>query len=413
MKPRFGLAETDGSTLSYSLALVRPMIDDAVLEQLITSAATQAEVPVEGPARVLEARGAAGPPRTRARRSTQSVLGSRRRRWLAAVSAAAVFVVVVSLLGAIHGISSGKPTAGTGPVTGPASSSSGGPAAGGGSSSTSGGGMAGGSGRSAQSGAGVSAGGTTGSVGAAAVPANGAAPAPVSEAVPNEVPILPSKVVKTGSLTLTVASGQVAEAVAALSTQASGQGGFVASSTETSGQSASADVTLRVPVANFGTLVADAQRLGTTVSLSTSGQDVTSQFVDLQARIQALQDTRSQFEQILAKAESIGDILSVESQISGLQTQIEQLQGQLEVLDDQASYSTLAVHIGVAGPRPAPVAKPASGVSKAWQRARHSFSNGVEAIVAASGGFAVFLLAVIVLAVVGRLAWLYLRRRLI
>ena len=180
--------------------------------------------------------------------------------------------------------------------------------------------------------------------------------------------------------------------------------------TSTTGAPASGDITLRVPVQSFNSLLADVEHLGRATSVSTSGQDVTGQYVDLQARIQSLQDARSQFQQILTKAQSIGDILAVEQQISTLQTQIEQLQGQLKVLDDQSSYSTLTTHIVEAVPaRGSP--RPASGVSQAWAHARHSFTHGLESIVAFSGGLVLFLLVVGLLALAARIVWTIFRRR--
>lgn len=244
------------------------------------------------------------------------------------------------------------------------------------------------------------------------IPSAAASSAPAVNGLPNEVPALSTKVVKTGTLQLQVASGSIPTTIGRLSSEASGLSGFVASSSESTGTSASGDVTIRVPVANFEVLVGDAQRLGKTVQLTSSGQDVTGQYVDLQARIQSLQSTRTQFEQILAKAQTIADILSVESQISDLQTQIEQLQGQFQVLNDQATYSTLTVQISEAGKPPPAPPKPAGGISKSWSHARHSFAHGAESILAASGGIAVFLVTLAAILLVGRLAWLGIRRRI-
>jgi hypothetical protein len=247
--------------------------------------------------------------------------------------------------------------------------------------------------------------------GSAGIPAAPAAQAGGS--LPNEVPALPTKVVKTGTLQLQVAAGAVPKTVGQLTTEVNGLGGYVASSSESVGSASTGNLTLRVPVASFDALIAQAKQLGTTMSLATSGQDVTAQYVDLQARINSLQNARSQFEQILARAQSIGDILSVESQISDVQTQLEQLQGQLNVLSDQAAYSTLTVQLSEAG-KPAPIPpkpKPASGVSKAWSHALHSFAHGAESILAASGGIALFVVTLGIILVVMRMAWILIRRR--
>jgi hypothetical protein len=222
-------------------------------------------------------------------------------------------------------------------------------------------------------------------------------------------------VIKTGSLNLLVPAGRLLVATSSMTDEAAGLGGFVASSstnTATPGSPPSGDITLRVPASSFGAMLTDIERLGRATSVTTSGQDVTGQYVDLQARIQSLDDARSQFQQILTRAQSIGDILAVEQQISGLQTQIDQLQGQLKVLDDQSSYGTLSVHVVETVPAATThPAKPAGGLSKAWLHAQHSFARGFDSIVAFSGGLLLFLVVVGVLAGLARLIWVVVRRR--
>ena len=146
--------------------------------------------------------------------------------------------------------------------------------------------------------------------------------------------------------------------------------------------------------------------------MNTSAVDVTATYVDLTARLNALEATRAQFLQILAKAQSIGDILAVEAQITPVQTQIEQLQGQQQVLDDQTSFATLAVHVAVPAAR-APVARPAGGLGGAWAHARHAFASGIESVVSSLGGIAVFLVCVAVLVGLARVTWAVIRRRLV
>jgi hypothetical protein len=261
--------------------------------------------------------------------------------------------------------------------------------------------------------------------GSAAGSASGSAPVSGSapgSAPPEAVPALPPRVIKTGSVMLLVPAGRLQSVIDGISARAGLYGGFVSASsigppvlpaaggaltpTLPIGGTPTGSVTLRVPAHSFEALVAYAEGAGTVTSASTSGQDVTASYVDLQARISALQDTRSQFEQLLTRATAIGDILSVESQISDLQTQIEQLQGQLQVMDDQTTYSTLTVDVTE---RPAPGApvrtSHPSGLTRAWDHARHSFTHGVEAVLSATGGIAVFLLFVGLAALAGRLAW--------
>ncbi|HEV3231389.1 MAG TPA: DUF4349 domain-containing protein, partial [Candidatus Dormibacteraeota bacterium] len=226
-------------------------------------------------------------------------------------------------------------------------------------------------------------------------------------------PTVPTKVVKTGEIDLVVPVRQVTPTISQLSTIAAGLGGFVQDSKSAEATSdPTGDVTLRIPSDQFEAAVAKVRALGTPTSITTSGQDVTSQYVDLQARIASLQASRTRYLEILGKAQTIGDILSVQQQIDTIQSQIEQDQGQLNVLDTQTSYSTLAVHVSTTALAIA-VPKTQSGWSKAWTHARHSFSGGFESLVSASGGIAVFLLCLGALGLLARLVWAVVRRRLV
>lgn len=232
---------------------------------------------------------------------------------------------------------------------------------------------------------------------------------------PGPVPAGPSptKVVQTGGLTLAVARDRLDSTVGALTTRATGSGGSVAKSqTFESATDPYADVTLQVPTAGFDRLLADVRHLGAPSAVTTSATDVTGTSVDLAARLAALEATRQQFLAVLAKAQTISDILAVQAQITPVQTQIEQLQGQQQVLDNQTAYATLAVHVTVptAG-RPSP--RPPSGLARAWAHARHAFTSGLDSVVAALGGIAVFLIVVAVLAAAARLSWVVVRRRLV
>lgn len=223
-----------------------------------------------------------------------------------------------------------------------------------------------------------------------------------------------NKVMQTGSLTLTVAAARLDATVARLSGQATGAGGQVAKSqTVEMAPDPYADLTLQVPSAAFASLVAGVRGLGAISAVTTSATDVTANYVDLQAQITALEAARQQFLTILAKAQTIGDILAVQAQITPLQTQIQQLQGQQQVLDTQTSTATLTVHVAVPGaPAPAPAHHAHGGLSGAWSHARHSFASGVDSVVAALGGIAVFLLCAAVVVLLGRLGWVVVRRRL-
>lgn len=223
--------------------------------------------------------------------------------------------------------------------------------------------------------------------------------------------------VTTGSVDLAV-TGSVGAAVTTITHLASAQGGFVARSQLQLGSAATAggsygSLVLQVPQASFTDLLGQVARVGKVTSESSTSTDVTGQYVDLQARISALQSSRQQYLTILSKATSIGDILAVQSQLDTVQSQIEQLQGQLDLLTSQTSYAALTVSLSKQGHPVPPPPVASSGLTKAWHDSVGGFTSGVEWLVRIAGRtlFVLILLALAFLA--GRWAWRTSRRRLL
>jgi len=217
----------------------------------------------------------------------------------------------------------------------------------------------------------------------------------------------PDRIEETGGITMVVPGAQIQPDISRVMALAVASGGFVASTQTQSaspGNPAQGTVTLQVPEASFGAVLAQVRGLGRVASLTTSANDVTGQYVDLQARISALQDSRQQYLTIMSKATTIGGILAVQAQLDNLQSQLEQLQGQLQVLNNETTYATLAVTLTQKAVTPPPP-RPTSGLSKAWDAAVGGFVAGFEGLVRVTGPlfFALLLLAAVVL--LGRWAW--------
>jgi Domain of unknown function (DUF4349) len=225
-----------------------------------------------------------------------------------------------------------------------------------------------------------------------------------------------SEVEETGEVDLSVGPGQLGPVLTRLTNLAAAQGGFVASTqVEAGGASASppssGSITLQVPEASFGPVVAQVRTLGKVTLLTTKGTDVTGQYVDLQARIAALTASRQQYLTIMTKASSISDILAVQAQLDSLQTQIEQLQGQLQVLTGETTYGTLVVALSEHAGHPAPVHHRPSGIDRAWHGALSGFAAAFDGLIRIAGPALFVLLCVAALAVLGRWAWRETRRR--
>jgi hypothetical protein len=254
----------------------------------------------------------------------------------------------------------------------------------------------------------VTGGSTTAGGGGTAFDANVVAP---------PVPTAPNRVVKTGELDLQVGKGQVGATLNRLTALAAAEHGYIADShTAEAGPAPSGQVTMRVPVQRFEDAVQQARTIAGTkvLGLQTSGEDVTSKYVDLQARIRALQATRSTYLTILSKATTIGETLSVQQRITDVQTQIEQLQGQLRVLGNASALSTLTVtvdqkQVAVATERP----HEDNGFVKAVKLSVSRFVHGIEAIVGIIGPVFLVLLVVVLGWLAARFGYRASRRHLV
>lgn len=243
--------------------------------------------------------------------------------------------------------------------------------------------------------------------------AYGPAHSSAKTAAGNALVLSGTRVVKTGTADLQAPAAQVASVLAEVQGDAAGLGGYVqSSSSQESGRFPDGNLTLRVPVANFDTLVNEVRRAGHVVSIVESGQDVTAQYVDLSARISALEVSRSTYLTILSKATTIGDILAVQQQVDSVQQQLEELQGQQKLLADQSDNATLTVNVSTPAAA-AVVPPPPSGLHRAFNRSVHGFVAGFEDVLAALGPLLLVLLILAVLGFAARLGWRAVRRQLV
>ena len=151
------------------------------------------------------------------------------------------------------------------------------------------------------------------------------------------------QIVKTGSMTLEVDS--IDNALAQAQATIEGLGGYIASSNRYgSGDETSASITFRLPVARWDDALTAMRGLGLRIiSEQTNTADVTSQVVDLDARITNLRATETALLAIMETATEIKDILAVQEQLTTTRSEIEQLIARSDYLKDQAAMSTLSV----------------------------------------------------------------------
>lgn len=101
---------------------------------------------------------------------------------------------------------------------------------------------------------------------------------------------------------------------------------------------------VRVPAAQFDQTVSAIEALATTViQRNVTGQDVTEEFIDLEARIKTQKALELQFLEIMKRANKVEDALEVQRQIAEVRGEIEKLEGRKRFLDNRTSLSTITV----------------------------------------------------------------------
>ncbi|WP_310723237.1 DUF4349 domain-containing protein [Streptomyces sp. N2A] len=152
-----------------------------------------------------------------------------------------------------------------------------------------------------------------------------------------------SQLVRTA--TLTVQAEDVSGAVARARAVVDGAGGYPAAETtdrEPEGQERSRLV-LRVPTAEYDAVMGRLARLGTVVSRRVSAKDVTDQVVDVDSRVRTQRASVARVRALMEKATSIGDIVSLESELSSRQADLESLEAQLTSLKDRTAMATVTL----------------------------------------------------------------------
>ena len=109
------------------------------------------------------------------------------------------------------------------------------------------------------------------------------------------------------------------------------------------GKNANATLLIRVPSANYTELLNYIVKLGKVDFKREYTNDVTAQYVDLDARVKVLRTEEDSLLAILAKAEKIDDILKIKAQITATRQERESLEGQLKALNSSIAYATISV----------------------------------------------------------------------
>lgn len=221
-----------------------------------------------------------------------------------------------------------------------------------------------------------------------------------SGAVPSLVTGTDQKVIKDAWIEIEVEQGKFQNAFNQAQLLADRYGGYVLSSNAyASGDDdtiKSGQVVISVPSDSFERAKSDAAQLGTVRGQSHSTQNVTEEYVDLQSRIKNQQAYVDSIQALLAKAETIDEILRVQQTLTYAQEQLEQLKGRLQYLEAHTSFSTLTMSIYETGTEVVATSE-GWGFVQALKDAAHNLVDAFSAVARGLGWLVPILVIVAVL----------------
>ncbi len=131
-----------------------------------------------------------------------------------------------------------------------------------------------------------------------------------------------------------------------------------------------ATVRLGIPASNFESVLNVLRHTGLKVLQETaSGNDVSSEYTDLQSKLANLEATSSRVRVFLNNATSVEESLKINQTLTDLEGQIEQVKGQMKYYEGRTAYSTITVNLNPYIPTPPPAPTPTPTPVPVWNPA--------------------------------------------
>jgi hypothetical protein len=238
---------------------------------------------------------------------------------------------------------------------------------------------------------------------------NGAPQAPgKSQGQGEPQPSITRAIIKTGSLT--IESEDVAATRQKAVTAIAGLDGQVASEDTGSnpdGRITQANLVLKVPTKSYETAIQRLSDLGKRLQIHQESSDVTEQVVDVASRIESQRASLDRMRALMAKANTVGEIVSVESELTRREADLESLLAKQKNLALQTDLATLTLTVTEKGRPPAPAEDPDRGFLAGLKGGWNAFTATFSALATALGALLPFL---VLFALIGVPLWRFRHR---
>ena len=148
-----------------------------------------------------------------------------------------------------------------------------------------------------------------------------------------------------------------------------------------------AHLTIRIPADKLDSFVDHVSQVSNITSNRETVDDVTLQYVAIESRIAALETEQTRLLELLAKAESMEDLLTIESRLTDVRYELENITSQLRVYDNKINYGTVYLDVTEVVEYTEP--EPENG----WQRMGSGFVKSMKGLWTGIKEVAIFLVA--------------------
>jgi hypothetical protein len=174
------------------------------------------------------------------------------------------------------------------------------------------------------------------------------------------------------------------------------------------GEVTMARLVLRIPSASFAEAQAALEEVATLTGSTSGAEDVSGEVIDIEARVRAQRKSVDRIEALLAQADSLQQLVSIESQLANRQAELDSLVARQKWLADQTSLSTLTVYVEQPGEESKEKSEEDGGFLGGLRDGWDSFVDGGGAVLSVLG----FLLPWLgLLLLLGVPVWFAVRRR--
>jgi len=223
---------------------------------------------------------------------------------------------------------------------------------------------------------------------APAMPMGTLAPGLFEEPAGDSAPATERLIIRTGRVSMVVEDTRAARAaIEGLVTEMAAQGAFIVSGDEyggTGGAQPHITMSIRVPAIHFDqTMDLLADMAVEVTNRNESAQDVTEEYVDLEARLESLEAARQRLLEIMEESRSTKDLLEAEQQLTQREAEIESIKGRMKYLSQSAQLSSIWIEL-----EPHILSQP---VDDGWRPAE-TVRRAVQALLAGLRGFGDFLI---------------------